>query len=189
MHAARLQLQPHGIHIGRQRRLGHAVGSHEGHHDLAGQAADVDEVAGGEGDVVGDRLRELDGGKQVGIEIVLERRRRGSHDRRPARAADAEKQVIDPAEQPNRLPGHPIALAGLAEIGRDAVHGRRRFPRLFTGGEGPTNAIGRPAYQQHSGSLSSHVPSKHKAESGRSARHDHPATGPSVVCAGSCGHE
>ena len=66
MAPARLQFESHRVGIGRQGRLGHSVGPHEGRHDLTGQAADVHQMTAGRRHVVSHRLRDFDGRQQVG---------------------------------------------------------------------------------------------------------------------------
>ena len=53
-------LQSDGLDVGRERRLRHAIGAHEWSDELAGEAADVDQMAAGGSHVVGRGPGDLD---------------------------------------------------------------------------------------------------------------------------------
>ena len=178
MGSAWIHLQPHRVDISGERRLRHAVGAHERCDEFAREAADVDEVAAGGRHVVGHGLRDLDGGRDVCVEILAEFGRVRLQDLSPARPAHAEEEVVDAPENPERLAGHAAPFAGPREIGREAPHPGAGLSGTLACGECVPHTLARPAHDEHAGSRSIEMPGQSETEAGRSARHDHPSVLP-----------
>ena len=142
-------------------------------------------MAPGAGDVLGGGRGDLHGGAEVGVEVAGELISRGVEDPCPARSADGEEEVVDAPEPVEGLADDPAPFAGAGEIGGGA-EAFRSGEWLGEPLEGPTNAIGRPAHEEHARPGLEEVTGKDEAEAAGAPSDDHTAPVPGR-CAGPVG--
>ena len=124
----------------------------------------------GRRDLVGCGLGELDGRQQVGLEVVLDRLPVCGEDRSPSRPPNTEKQVVDPAEDPEGVADDAVAFPRSREVGSESMN----LARGIGHGERPADTVAGSAHEQHASPRPSQMPAEHQAETGRATRHDHP---------------